>query len=189
MSGTSLFAEATTTVVGFFLMISSAKEGPDNTQKVIVSPRVFLISSDTKAFLETIIPKKIFFWHYFGKIRPLEQEQKGTLGLKNCLFFSITSGMTCTGRQQRTKVACFTASSKTVVAVTFSFKVMVGWYLVFLWFLLMSSTWNTILMGHSFHIKYAIFFYGEKNDLVLLFITGNSGQSSTIHTSLNTILL
>lgn len=38
---------------------------------------------------------------------------------------------------------------------------------------------------YSFHSKkYAIFFDGEKNDLVFLFITGNSSQSSTIHTSL-----
>ena len=75
------------------------------------------------------------FWE-----KPLEHEQKGTLGLKNCLFFSNTSGMTCVGRQQRTNVAFFRASSRTVVAVTFSFKTIVGWYLLFLWFLLISST-------------------------------------------------
>ena len=61
---TSWFAEATTTAVGYCLVISSAKEGPDKTQKVIVSPNVFLTISETNFFFDTIMPKiYLIFWN------------------------------------------------------------------------------------------------------------------------------
>lgn len=56
---TSFLSEATTTIVGLFFTISSAKEGPDNTQKLIESPNVDLTISETNFRLETTIPIKI----------------------------------------------------------------------------------------------------------------------------------
>lgn len=57
---------------------------------------------------------------------PLEQEQKGIEGLNKCLFFSKTSGITCTGRQHKTNEVPFIASSKLQVALTQSGSTIVG---------------------------------------------------------------
>jgi hypothetical protein len=58
--------------------------------------------------------------------RPFEQEQNGTVASNKCLFFSKTSGITWTGRQHKIKDASLTASARFSVALTLSFRRIVG---------------------------------------------------------------